>query len=265
MTPKEALIRDKLAQNLEVLAPGLELIDMEFLLRNPVGAKGFIDLLAKYRFGDRGIIELKRSNQAARQAMHELLKYAALFRRKEGLPCGKIRCFVVSTEWHELAVPFAEFLRSAESQCEGFLITVDQEGRVLTATKQDPVELAQPITLFREHSILLYSSQTERDNAIRPLSDTLSSEGGEAGFILTQNYEGPSESVICGYSIYLVPIRVAESTTKAIHDQLQAEYGDELEDVRISFEKQFQFQVVERFGYGRTKFDMTKMQEQPSK
>ena len=45
----ENSIRDKLAQRLEVLEPGLQLIDVEYPLPNQMGTKGFIDILASTR------------------------------------------------------------------------------------------------------------------------------------------------------------------------------------------------------------------------
>ncbi|MEQ1829181.1 MAG: endonuclease NucS domain-containing protein, partial [Pirellula sp.] len=110
----ESDIRNNLANCLEKLEPGLELIAIEFPLPNLIGTRGFIDILARDRFNNRVIIELKRSDQAARQAIHELHKYVALLRMKEGLSHGTIRTMLVSTEWSELRVPFAEFKRSTD-------------------------------------------------------------------------------------------------------------------------------------------------------
>jgi hypothetical protein len=44
--PSESDIRDKLSQTLEVLEPGLVLVEVNHKLPNDVGAKGFIDILA---------------------------------------------------------------------------------------------------------------------------------------------------------------------------------------------------------------------------
>lgn len=89
----EAEIRDQLATRLTILEPGLVLLAKEHPLPNAFGSKGFIDILAKDCLGNRVIIEVKRSNATARQALHEILKYAALFVANEGLSLSKIRCF----------------------------------------------------------------------------------------------------------------------------------------------------------------------------
>ena len=72
MAFNEASIRDNLANDLEVLEPGLGLIETEHSLKNACGTSGRIDILAKDSFGNRVIIEVKRSDASARQALHEL-------------------------------------------------------------------------------------------------------------------------------------------------------------------------------------------------
>src|ERR1700736_66904 len=105
----EDRIRDFLAEHLCLLDPYLELVEKEYRVPNPVGAGGKIDILAKDPFGHFVIIEIKRSNQAARQALNEIHKYTALFRVSQGLDESSIRLLVVFTEWHELLLPLSEF------------------------------------------------------------------------------------------------------------------------------------------------------------
>ena len=144
MSFNEATVRDSLASHLEILEHGLVLIEKEYRLPNTLGSSGRIDILAKDEFGNRVIIEVKRSDASARQALHELFKYSSLYRDKEGLRPGNVRSILVSTEWRELRVPFAEYLRIAQAQCEGFELEVDPDGNVVGATKHQPVELSSP-------------------------------------------------------------------------------------------------------------------------
>ena len=85
MPPLESEIRDALAGDLGDLEDGLELIEKEYKLPNPIGGKGFVDILARDRFGLLVVIEIKRSNTTARQAIHEIFKYTALLRTNHGL------------------------------------------------------------------------------------------------------------------------------------------------------------------------------------
>src|SRR5439155_21858295 len=109
----EDKIRDFLAEHLELLEAGLVLVEKEYRLPNPLGAGGKIDLVARDPFGHIVIIEIKRSDQAARQALNEVHKYTALFRTLQGLDETRVRVMVVSTEWHELLVPFSEYAETA--------------------------------------------------------------------------------------------------------------------------------------------------------
>ncbi len=247
MSANECTIRDNLAKQLGILERGLELVATEYPLPNPYGSKGYIDILAKDGFGNRVIVELKRSNQSARQAIHEIFKYAALLRSKEGLLYGKLRCLIVSTEWHELAVPFAEFLRVADCQCDGFAISVDHEGAVISAEKQQPVHLAEPIKLFQEHAIFLFKTHQTRDSAIDNISNAFVAAGGLGSFLMIVDYRGDSTMVIYKYVIYLAPTCISDATISAIKNELIEEYGSEFDaqELRRSVEEHFQGLILE--------------------
>ena len=87
-----------------MLEPGLTLVEVNDRLPNNAGGKGFIDILAKDHLGHFVIIELKRSKVSSRDALFEILKYMPLFRRHHGVGTHQIRCFIVSTTWHELRI-----------------------------------------------------------------------------------------------------------------------------------------------------------------
>lgn len=113
-------LRDHLAKDLTVIEQGLVLIDTNFIVDNPIGSYGAFDILARDRFDNFVIIEIKRSEQAARQALHELSKYIALFMEDQKVDCHRIRCFVVSTHWRELDVPLSFFQDLCPVQVKGF-------------------------------------------------------------------------------------------------------------------------------------------------
>jgi len=79
-TRTEDEIRDYLAKNLDCIEGGMVLINKEEYLPNDKGASGFIDIFAKAKDGKLVIVEIKKSNAAARQAVQELSKYAALLK-----------------------------------------------------------------------------------------------------------------------------------------------------------------------------------------
>ena len=93
---REKTIRDLLVTRLDLVEPGLVHVETEHKLPNVHGSKGSIDILARDALGHRVIIELKRSNDSARAAIHELCKYVALFKNgtwASKLPSALLRCF----------------------------------------------------------------------------------------------------------------------------------------------------------------------------
>ncbi|MCU1772253.1 endonuclease NucS domain-containing protein [Pseudomonas sp. 13B_3.2_Bac1] len=119
----EAGLRDALSEQLTAIEEGLRLVGTNYVVENVHGADGSFDILAKDEFDNFVIIEVKRSNQAARQALHELSKYISLFMEGQKVDQHKIRCFVVSTEWHELDVPLSYFKMNSPVDISGFIAT----------------------------------------------------------------------------------------------------------------------------------------------
>jgi len=69
---KEAELRDIIAADIEILEKGLVLLKKEQYIPNSLGTKGFIDLYARDSKGNHVIIELKKSDASAREAIHVL-------------------------------------------------------------------------------------------------------------------------------------------------------------------------------------------------
>lgn len=205
MMAPEKTLRDNLAKKLDILEPGLSLVATEYQLRNPLGSKGFVDILARDAFGCAVVVELKRSDQAARQALNELHKYIALFRLEHGLSGDKIRCFVVSTTWHELLIPLAEFAQSTGYQTTGFQLTVTEQGDVISASTVDIPEVAKPLGLFHQHAIYLFKELDRREAASGVLADAVIAAGAGSCCIVDLDYHGENRAVIHRFASYLVP------------------------------------------------------------
>lgn len=167
----ESRIRDNLALNLEIIEDGLTLIEKEFYLKpfNSNFTKGYIDILAKDVRGKFVIIEIKRSNQAARQAIHELLKYKSSVQNKYCVKSSEVRLMIVSTEWNELLIPFTKF--SSKFSVEGWKIEVNKEFAI------DKIRAVQPVidtSLEKDVSdnqgIYLFRDAHERDKFSRNIN-----------------------------------------------------------------------------------------------
>ncbi|WP_433494885.1 endonuclease NucS domain-containing protein [Micromonospora sp. CA-248089] len=124
----ENAIRDELAMRLDLIEPGLVLLAKEYKLPNKAGSAGRIDILARDETGCLVVIELKRSNAAARQALHELAKYVELLQREKGIGSADVRVLIVSTEWRELLAPFSQAAREWSANLRGYQLVLERDG-----------------------------------------------------------------------------------------------------------------------------------------
>ncbi|GFE81511.1 hypothetical protein GCM10011487_35110 [Steroidobacter agaridevorans] len=200
----ESRIRDYLADHLELLESNLTLISREYKLDNEFGAGGFIDILARDAFGHFVVIEIKRSDQAARAAIHELQKYVALLRADQGLRPDQVRAILVSTHWHELAVPFSEYLKISDVPTEGFILVAEQSGVVTSATVYRANELAQPLIASCCQDLILFTDVATRDANYPRVISAAQRAGLSDFFILSLDYRGDNQKVIFPHGIYLV-------------------------------------------------------------
>jgi hypothetical protein len=210
------MIRDKLAVQLDLLETALTRISIEKPLANVRGAMGFVDIFARDRYGNLTVIEIKRSDSAARSAIHELFKYTALLRQNYGLSPDRMRCIVVSTAWHELLVPFSEFARVAEFPVVGFRLTVDLDGTPRTVDAVKPLtEEESGLNLSPNHWAACHGTRETRDATIRETIKILDQAEVVDYVILKIDYTGTSSRVIhpfvCYTAVGRIPLDVAES------------------------------------------------------
>lgn len=197
-------IRDYLARHLDLIESPLTLIAKEFELKSNHGAGGFVDILAKDGFGHTVVIEIKRSNQTARAALHELTKYVSLLRASQGLRQDQIRSILISTDWHELALPFSEYIQTSETPTLGLEITANFRGRVTSVRKFMPVNAADELVISRSQDVFLFRSKTARDRSIPRVARAARMSEISDCAILKADYLGRSKEVIYPFGIYFV-------------------------------------------------------------
>lgn len=200
----EARLRDELAERLDLLEPGLALRAVEFRLPNRQGASGSIDILAADRFSATVIIEIKRSNQTARQALHELHKYLALLKFDHGLRDSQLRCILVSTDWHELLIPFSEFSRSAPWAIDGYRLRLTSVGVLDHAERITPVAAPAQLQLCPEHKVYLFREQAGRDEALPVLLNLLRDHRITEYLILKLDCKRRRFEGACDFALYMV-------------------------------------------------------------
>lgn len=129
----------------------------EQYLANIEGAAGFVDIFARDRAGRVVIIEVKKSDAAARQAIQELVKYAALLRAKSLVKATEYRLIVLSVEWHELLIPFSEFFHATRYNLSGGRIVLGSDGIPNGIEWVKPKEKQAERCFSRRHFIWEYS------------------------------------------------------------------------------------------------------------
>jgi hypothetical protein len=233
-------IRDFLAEHLEMLEEGLRLVRKEFRLPNPGGAGGRIDIVAQDRLGHFVVIEIKRSDQAARQALNEVHKYTALFRLKQGLDSSSVRVMVVSTDWHELLLPLAEYAEVSPYSIQGIRIETDSVGIVLSASplSLDSVIGGELIPLISScQAAYLFDSKQARDAFTEAIAPSVDEAGIKDYFLLACDYRGGSNLVVYPYCLYFCfssPLRDGGmSAAKALLEK--GEWADDLDNPDENF------------------------------
>jgi hypothetical protein len=227
----EHRIRDYLAVHLDQLEPGLTLVRTEYPLKNPAGADARIDIVAKDRFGHFVVIEIKRHDKAARQALHEICKYTALFRIVHGLDHTHVRVMVVSTEWRELLVPLSECADSSQYSIEGFAIDATTDGSVTMVDRISLVPTTAGISLSREQGVYLFETKGARNAAVSGLVNSVETAQVKDFFVLMIDYVGNHQGVCYPFGIYLVfasPVRtLSAAEVGRLHQAL--DWDDELD------------------------------------
>lgn len=233
----EDRIRDYLVLHLDLLEPDLTLIKSEYVLPNAIGAGGRIDILARDKFGNYLVIEIKRSDQAARQALNEMFKYTGLFRRNQGLDETKVRLFIVSTEWHELLLPLSEYAEAVNYSVQAFQIVALSDGTVTSASK---VTLAPPVdalNLSRIQGVYLAEKPDQNNQRAIALSTAAKRIGIQDFVILSCQHNGSNPSVCFGHALWFCfssPFRTMSKPEIAKLKQ-SIEWDDDLDEPEENF------------------------------
>jgi hypothetical protein len=227
----EARLRDELSKQLDLLEPRLTLQAVEFRLPNRQGASGSIDILATDRFSATVIIEIKKSNQTARQALHELHKYLALIKYDHGLRDSQLRCILVSTEWHELLIPFSEFSRTAPWPIDGYRLHLTTTGLPDRAERIVPVAAPAELRLCPEHKVYLFGEKARREEALPVLLKSLHDHNLPEYLLLKLDIKQRRFEGACDFALYLIVAEFAPDERQCARDWLsQTRWQQDLDE-----------------------------------
>ena len=166
---KENEIRDLLVQNLDILNQDYQFLDKEKYLPSKVGTKSFIDILAHNGKGKYIIIELKKSDTAAREAIHELFKYMEAVKENLATKTDEIELVVVSTEWDELYVPFSSLASNANLKVIGYQLFISNNN--LSAKAIDIHQINEDRILSAVQMARYYETEKSLQNGIKEHCD----------------------------------------------------------------------------------------------
>lgn len=183
---KEAEIKNYLAKNLHVISSELVLVKTEYKLENNVGTDGYIDILARDIYDNYVIIEIKRSKQSSRSAIHEIMKYVSLLKTTLHLKDSEIRVIIISTEWDELITPFCEWKEKVNLAIEGYQFTPERKCVEIL----DVIEDKQERELSRNQLAFLYKTVNELERCKEKLVNMIQKCKLQDFFLLELRNEG---------------------------------------------------------------------------
>ena len=171
----EHIIRDWLVDNIQFIEPGLEVINKEHYLPDDLGANGFIDILCKDPYNNFVIVEIKRSDPAARQTFTEVLKYAELIQQTYQARKSELRIIILSTHWDEILRAFTHICFHSSIPIKGYQLFINEQ----TKTPEFKEEIV-PISssnfsrkFMRQQMCYLFFTEEKRQNANHKLQEIM--------------------------------------------------------------------------------------------
>lgn len=181
----EAAIRDSLADNISIFESGLVLDKKEKFIPNKYGTRSFIDIVAHDNNGRIVLIEVKKTKQAEREAIHEIIKYLEGVKQYLRLREDEIRVFVASPNWEELIIPFSSFVQRTTCHVEGFKLHLTETGEVTKAELVKPLKMEGDRFIAPWHELRYYVDEARCNDAIKKI-EAICLEKGLDNYILLE-------------------------------------------------------------------------------
>jgi len=191
---KESELRDLIARDISVLEPGLTLLKKEKYLPSPLGTKSFIDLYAKDSYGHHVLIEIKKSDAAAREALHEIHKYVEAAKQHLGAKDHEIRVIVASTEWRELIGPFSRLAADTKLAVLGLILHVDPQSGTLTSSKVSLLPITRGRFLVSWHDVNWFLDRKSLEKGITAIEVSCKEKKIEDYVIVVLQLPTPAQS-----------------------------------------------------------------------
>lgn len=172
----EDVVRDSIAANLDALETGLTLLAKEAYIPASIGTRGFIDILAKDTSGRYVLIEVKLTKQASRDTLHEVLKYIEGVKNHLALTETELRVMVAAVDWTELLLPFSSFVQRTTCSVQGFEISIDGTGQVVSTCNVEALPVSSGRMLSPWHELSFYKDAASLAKGIKTYEISLTAK-----------------------------------------------------------------------------------------
>lgn len=186
---QEAKLRDLIAKDISKLKPGLTFLRKEKYIPNECGTRSFIDLYAKDENGRHVLIEIKRSDAAARQALHEVTKYVEGVKQHLGAKDTEIHVIIASTEWRELLIPFSRFTANIGFSIEGFNIITADDDADFRVESVPPLPTQNGRFIAPWHNIYWYTNEEALEQGVLSIQSAYAEKGVDDYIIITLYFQ----------------------------------------------------------------------------
>lgn len=210
-TPLEKNLQAQLARRLDLVARDLRLVATEYPLPNRNGTSGRVDILARDGHGGWVVIEIKRSESSARQAVHEIMKYTELLCQEKGVRSDRIRAIVASTTWEELRVPVSQMARNWQHDLQVCQLKCDDDGVLVDAIPVDLLPAPHVPRASGHHFLYFFDSSPDRDEGWRRVVHYAAQAGAFDLLAADLHWQGERSAVRAPYALYFAIGQLAAS------------------------------------------------------
>lgn len=175
----EHIIRDWLVDNIQFIEPGLEIVNKEHYLPDDLGSSGFIDILCKDPYNNFVIVEIKRSDPAARQTFTEVLKYAELIQQTYQARKSELRIIVLSTHWGEILRAFTHICFHSSMPIKGYQLFINEHTKI-PESKEEIIPISStnlPRKFMKAQMCYLFFTKEKREKASHELQKIMETAG----------------------------------------------------------------------------------------
>jgi hypothetical protein len=150
-----------------MIEDGLSLISIEKYIPKGKMTRSFIDILAKDKSGNWVIIEIKKSDATAREAMHEIIKYVEAVRSRFTARDNEMRIIIISTHWAELIGPFSKFAAETSFNVEGLQLSIEDDYSKFDVERVKFVELDSGRMFAPWHEVNFYTDEVSLERGLK--------------------------------------------------------------------------------------------------